>query len=177
MKAKRLLSATVLLAASALPLGLTAAAAGSASASTGGFHVSASIACNNPSSCDLPLGVLTISGPFNADGTASAQTTGTSHLQGGGPADGAQHTTISVANLNGQRGWFIGSDGNFWITNETDTFTGRGGPPVTVFDPFPPYPSDTGIPATPGHYTSTQVFGSPSSPGMHFIIQVTQVPG
>lgn len=37
-------------------------------------------------------------------------------------------------------GWFAGPNGDFWITNETDTFTGRnGGPPVTLSDPFPPY--------------------------------------
>jgi len=176
MKTKRLLSATVLLAASALLLALTVAAPGSAYASTGGFHVAVSFACNSPSSCDEP-GSLAIAGPFNADGTASAHTVGTSHLQGG-PADGAQQVAITVADLGGRPGWFVGPDGNFWITNETDTTIGRtGGPPVSVFDPFPPYPSDTGIPATPGHYNSTEIFGFTPPPGVHFMIQVTKVPG
>jgi hypothetical protein len=99
-------------------------------------------------------------------------------LQGGGPAAGAQHFAVDVADLGGQPGWFAGPNGDIWVTNATETFTGRsGGPPVTVFDGFPPYPSDTGIPAAPGHYNTTQLFGFTTPPGVSFQIQVTQLPG
>lgn len=178
MKAKRLLWASVLALAPALPLAQTAASA-SAHASTAGFHATISLNCNNPSFCGSDgLGGFWGSAQFNSDGTGSAQLTGCDHLQGGGPAAGAQHLLNSVADLNGQPGWFVGPNGDIWVTNSTDTFTGTsGGPPVTVFDPFPPYPSDTLIPAAPGHYDSTQLLGFTPPPGVSFQIQVTQLPG
>jgi hypothetical protein len=176
MKVKRLLWASVLALAPALPLALTAAAPTSAHASTAEFHAAISMSCNNPSACQN-LGSFQGSAQFNSDGTGSAQLTVSGHLRGGGPADGAQHIANSVANLNGQPGWFVGPNGDIWVTNATDTFTGRnGGPPVTMFDPFPPYPSDTGIPAAPGHYNTTQLLGL-TLPGVSFQIQVTQLPG
>src|SRR5262249_41930189 len=73
-------------------------------------------------------------------------------------------------------GWYIGQNGDFFITNETDTFTGHGGPPVTVFDALPPYPHDLGIPAAPGHYDTTRLFGFTPPPAVTFHIQVTQLP-
>ena len=176
MKVKRLLWASVLALAPALTLALTAAAPTTAHASTAGFHATISMSCNNPSVCQN-LGAFQGSAQFNADGTGSAQLTVSGHFQGGGPADGAQHLASSVANLNGQPGWFVGPNGDIWVTNSTDTFTGRsGGPPVTIFDPFPPYPSDTGIPAATGHYNTTQLLGL-TLPGVSFQIQVTQLPG
>jgi len=94
------------------------------------------------------------------------------------PGRGAQHFAVDIADLGGQPGWFAGANGNFFITNETDTFTGRsGGPPVTVSDAFPPYPHDLGIPATAGHFNTTQLFGFTPPPGVTFQIQVTQLPG
>lgn len=179
MKVKRLLWASVLALAPALPLALTAAASTSAHASTAGFHAAISMNCNNPSFCGSGgLGGFWGSAQFNSDGTASAQLIGCSHLQGGGPAAGAQHFANTVADLNGQPGWFVGTNGDIWVTNSTDTFTGRsGGPPVTMFDPFPPYPSDTGIPAAPGHYNTADLLGFTPPPGVSFQIQVTQLPG
>ncbi len=179
MKVKRLLSATVLALASALPLALAAAAPTSAYASGTAFHGSITLHCDNPSFCGSQnLGGFSGTVQFNSDGTASGQLTGVSHLQGSGPAAGAQHEQDAVADLNGQPGWFVGPNGDIMVTNATDTFTGRsGGPPVTVFDPFPPYPGDTGIPAAPGHYNTTQLFGFTPPPGVSFQIQVTQLPG
>jgi hypothetical protein len=179
MKVKRLLSASVLLLASALPLALIAAAPTTAYASGTQIQAAISLNCNNPSFCGSDgLGGFWGSAQFNSDGTASAQLIGCSHLQGGGPAAGAQHLASTVADLNGQPGWFVGSNGDIWVTNSTDTFTGRnGGPPVTAFDPFPPYPSDTGIPAAPGHYNTTELLGFTPPPWVSFQIQVTQLPG
>ncbi len=178
-KVKRLLSASAVLLASALPLALATAAATSAYASGAEIHAAISLNCNNPSFCGSDgLGGFWGSAQFNSDGTGSAQLIGCSHLQGGGPAAGAQDFANTVADLNGQPGWFVGPNGDIWVTNSTDTFTGRsGGPPVTAFDPFPPYPSDTGIPAAPGHYNSTELFGFTPPPGVSFQIQVTQLPG
>ena len=178
MNVRRLLSASVLLLALASPLAMAAAVPTSAYASGAVFKAAVSMNCDNPSFCGSQgLGGFWGSAQFNSDGTGSAQLTVSGHLQGGGPADGAQHLASFVANLNGQPGWFVGPNGDIWVTNSTDTFTGRsGGPPVTIFDPFPPYPSDTGIPAAPGHYNTTQLLGL-TLPGVSFQIQVTQVPG
>jgi hypothetical protein len=62
----------------------------------------------------------------------------------------------------------ISSSENEWVT-----YTGHtGGSPVTVYDPSPPYPSDTGIPAQPGHYSAQTLFGMKAPPGTNFEIQV-----
>jgi hypothetical protein len=179
MKVKRLLWASVLALASAFPLALDAAAPTSAYASGTVFHAAVSMSCDNPSFCGSQnLGGFWGSAQFNSDGTGSAQLIGCSHLQGGGPAAGAQHFSADVADLNGQPGWFVGPNGDIWVTNTTETFTGRsGGPPVTAFDAFPPYPSDTGFPAAPGHYNTTELLGFTPPPGVSFQIQVTQLGG
>jgi hypothetical protein len=179
MNVSRLLSVSVLLLALTYPLAMAAAAPASASASGAVFHVGFSMNCDNPSFCGSQnLGGMWGSAQFNSDGTGSAQLIGASHLEGGGPASGAQHFSAAVADLNGQPGWFVGPNGDIWVTNTTETFTGRsGGPPVTVFDGFPPYPSDTGLPAAPGHYNTTELLGFTPPPGVSFQIQVTQLPG
>ena len=179
MTVKRLRLAGMLLLALASPLALAAAGPTSAYAGGAAFHASVSMNCNNPSFCGSEgLGGFWGSAQFNSDGTGSAQLIGASHLQGGGPAAGAQHFSATVADLNGQPGWFVGPNGDIWVTNTTETFTGRsGGPPVTVFDGFPPYPSDTGFPAAPGHYNTTELLGFTPPPGVSFQIQVTQLPG
>ena len=179
MKGKRLPRAIGLLLSPALPLALALGTPASAYASGIEFHVVESLACNNPSFCgSLNLSGFHGSAQFNSDGTASGQLTALGLLQGGGPGAGAQHFAIDIADLNEQPGWFTGPDGDIFITNETDTFTGRsGGPPVTVFDAFPPYPHDLGIPAAPGHYNTTELFGFTPPAGVTFQIQVTQLPG
>ena len=178
MKVKRLLWASAVLLASAVPLALIAAAPTSAHASGVELHATFSLVCNNPSFCGSDgLSGFWGSAQFNSDGTGSAQLIGCSPICGV-PAAGAQHFASTVADLNGQSGWFVGPNGDIWVTNSTDTFTGRsGGPPVTIFDPFPPYPSDTGIPAAPGHYNTAALFGFAPPPGVSFQIQVTQLPG
>ena len=152
MKGQRLLRATVLVLSPALPLALLAGASANASASGTGFHVVESLSCNDPAFCGS-LNLIGFHGEaqFNADGSGSGQLTVGGIAQGSGPAAGAQHFAIDIADLNGQPGWYVGQNGDFFITNETDTFTGHGGPPVMVFDAFPPYPHDLGIPAAPGH--------------------------
>jgi hypothetical protein len=179
MKSKRLLWAIALLLSPAFPLALVAGAPASASAGGAGFHVVESLGCNNPSFCgSLQLSSFRGTAQLNSDGTASGQLTAAGLVQGSGPGAGAQHFAVDVADLGGQPGWFVGPNGDFFITNETDTFTGRSvGPPLTVFDTFPPYPHDLGIPAAPGHYNTTELFGFTPPPGVTFQIQVTQLPG
>ena len=178
MKGKRFLRATVLLLSPALPLAPLAGAPASASASGTQFHVVETLSCTNPAFCGN-LNLIDFHGQaqFNADGSGSGQLAVGAIVQGSGAAAGAQHFAIDIAALNGQPGWYVGQNGNFFITNETDTFTGHGGPPVTVFDAFPPYPHDLGIPAAPGHYDTTRLFGFTPPPGVTFQIQVTQTPG
>ena len=47
---------------------------------------------------------------------------------------------------------------------------------VTMVDPEPPYPSDTGIPAMAGHFSTDDVLGF-HAPGVSFQVQVVQIPG
>ena len=101
---------------------------------------------------------------FNSDGTADAELTGCGHLQGGG-GGGAGHFHADVPH------WYI-SGGDFWVVDETDTCVGHG-QPVSVFTPGA---QDTGIPAAPGHYNTTQLLGFSPPPGVSFNVQVTKIP-
>jgi hypothetical protein len=85
----------------------------------------------------------------------------------GGPGGaGAGHVDIDL------HSWFIGDNGNFWVTSETDTFIGHGQPQTMEFTPEL---EDTGVPAAPGHYSTTDLFGF-SAPGLAFEIQVAYRP-
>jgi hypothetical protein len=104
-------------------------------------------------------------GEFDRAGTTTwgdAQLTFCGHTVGGGGA-GAGHVTIDI------HSWFIGDNGDFWVTGETDTFNAPGGRQSLTLDPEAP--ADTGIPAAPGHYSTSDLFGF-SAPGLSFNIQV-----
>ena len=146
----------------------TAASASAEYGPTAVYQVTLSFNCNNPSFCGSDgLGGFWGWAVFNNDGTADAELTGCGHIRGVG--GGAGHMSVDAS------GWFIGPNGDFFISSEDVTFVGHG-PPVTVHNPEPPYPSDTGIPATPGHYTATDVFGFQPPPGVAIQIQVTKIP-
>jgi hypothetical protein len=153
-----------------LAISLASAPAANAYGKKAVWQIALSANCNNPKLCgDEGLGGFWGWAEFDSDNTADAEFTGCGHLQGGG-GGGAGHESIEVD------GWFIGDNGNFWIESEDITFIGHG-PPVTVHDPEPPYPADTGVPAAPGHYSiAEEVFGF-SGPGVNFIIQVVLIPG
>ncbi len=97
----------------------------------------------------------------SADGTQTwgdAQTTFCFHTIGGGGA-GAGHTSIDITS------WTISDLGTFVASGtETDTFRGTS-------ETFDVTNEDTGIPATPGHYTSSDILGF-SAPGVAIQIQV-----
>ena len=68
--------------------------------------------------------------------------------------------------------WFVGQNGNFWVEDEMDTYVGHG-PPVTVSVPGA---QDTGIPAAPGHYDTTELLGFTPPPSVAFQVQVAEIP-
>jgi len=162
----------LLLAALAVAAVLAAGFASPAGAYGGGanhdmWQVGFSMNCNNPS---LPLcadiGTGGDWGWFefdrSADGTQTwgdAQTTFCFHTVGGGGA-GAGHTSIDITS------WTISDSGTFVASGtETDSFRGMT-QTITLTN------EDTGIPATPGHYTSSDILGF-SAPGVAIQIQVS----
>jgi hypothetical protein len=171
MKGKRLFSFTVLALATAFGTAFVGASSASA-ASTIEYQVTYSINCNTTAvpQC-VTLGGTWGMVTFYTDGTGHIEITDCSH-SAGRSTGGHLHFEGDVAALAGQPGWYIGADGDFFITNETDTFSGNG-PQVTVFDAYPPYPQDTGIPAAPGHYTAQTLFGFEPPPGFSLSFQVT----
>ena len=133
------------------------------------YQVAISQNCNNPTFCGPNLGGFWGWAVFNSDGTADAELTGCGHLVGGGGPGtaGAGHFHADVEN------WYIDPDtGTFWVSDETDTFVGHG-PPQSSFTPDP---SDTGIPAAPGHYSTDEILGFAAPPGVSFQIQVVKIP-
>ena len=60
---------------------------------------------------------------------------------------------------------------DFWIQSETATF--NDGPPLA--DPFAPYPFDSGMIASPGHYSQRDLIGSPHH-GVRAYMDVTRKP-
>ena len=156
-------------------LALTVAGAGAVGAAAYGsaaqWQIGLSFNCNNPSICGSQLGGFWGWAEFDNDGTADAQLTDCQHLQGGRAA-GAHHVSVDVP----AGGWYIGSNGDFFVTSEVDTITGRtGGPPVVIT--VASENMDTMIPASPGHYSSQTLFGSAAPPGANFEIQVVLIPG
>jgi len=136
------------------------------------WQVGISFNCNNPSVCGDQLGGFWGWAEFDravSQTWGDAQLTGCGHTIGGigGPGGaGAGHFAVDI------HSWYIGPNGDFWLTGETDTFVGGGPPQSQVFDPEN---SDTGVPAAPGHYDTTQLFGF-SAPGLAFQIQVAYRP-
>ncbi len=138
------------------------------------WQIAISENCDNPSFCQ-GLGGFWGWAEFDAGGTGEAQLTGCGHLQAPSALTGAQHFssdgtyTIMISPIDGLP--------HFFIVDEMVTFTGHnGGPPVTVHDPNPPYPSDTGIVAMPGHYNTMDILGFQAPPGVSFQVQVVQLP-
>ena len=131
------------------------------------YQVGISFNCDNKTACAPDLGGFWGWAVFNTDGTADAELTGCGHLVGGpgGGGGGASHFSADVES------WFV-QGGDFWVSGETDTYVGRGGPTTVSV----PGSSDTGIPATPGHYDTTELMGFTAPPGVTFQVQVTEIP-
>jgi hypothetical protein len=135
------------------------------------WQIGFSFNCNNPTpgACDFNGGTGGDWGwvefDRSADGTQTwgdAQTAFCFHTIGGGGA-GAGHSSIDVTS------WTIapGSAGPqtfFASGTETDSFRGMT-QTITLTN------EDTGIPAAPGHYDTSQILGF-SAPGIAFHLQV-----
>jgi hypothetical protein len=155
-----------LAAAAVLALGFAApAGAYGGGASHDMWQVGLSMNCNNPSVCaDFGTGGDWgwVEFDRSADGTQTwgdAQTTFCFHTVGGGGA-GVGHSSIDITS------WTISGSGTFVVSGtETDTFRG-------MTETFTLTDEDTGIPATPGHYTASDILGS-SAPGVAIQIQVS----
>jgi hypothetical protein len=169
---RSILTVAGLAAAAMLAVGL----ASPASAYGGGaghdmWQVGISGNCNNPSICNTPEFGGT--GGFwgwaefdrSADGTQTwgdAEFAFCFHTVGGGGA-GAGHTSFDIES------WTIapGSAGpQTFYASGVETDTGHGTPTTTEFTN-----QDTGIPAVPGHYSTSDVFGF-TEPGLAFQAQV-----
>ncbi len=136
------------------------------------WQIGLSANCNNPDFCGS-LGGFWGWVEFDSGGQGDATITGCEHLTAAGPVHvaGADHFNIEIT------GWTIapGSAGpaTFFVTSEEDTITGgTGGPPITIIIPSEYF--DTGIPAVPGHYNTSQLLGF-TAPGVAFQIQVVQL--
>jgi hypothetical protein len=161
----------VLLASAGAVLALSASPA---SAYGGGadhdmWQVGLSFNCNNPDVCGAELGGFW--GWVEFDRSA-AQTWGDAELTGcghtvaaGGPGlAGAIHSSVEIES------WTIepGSAGpqTFFVSGEeTDSFRG-------VKETFDISHLDTGIPAVPGHYSTSEIIGMSAPPGVAIQIQV-----
>jgi hypothetical protein len=96
--------------------------------------------------------------------TGDAQLTGCFH----GAFQGAAHTSVDITN------WWVapGSAGpNTFFTDEVDTNTFRGHTEVVTLTN-----NDIGVPAVPGHYSTSQIFGFTPPPGVSAQIQVAFKP-
>jgi hypothetical protein len=155
-------------------LGATAAPAGAygGGANHDMWQVGLSFNCNNPDFCDAELGGFWGWFEFDrsADGTQTwgdAQATFCFHtVGGGGPGSaGAGHSSVEIES------WTIeeGSAGpqTFFASGEVTDFAPGGVKETSEFTHL-----DTGIPATPGHYSTTQILGFVPPPGVALQIQV-----
>lgn len=134
------------------------------------WQVGISVNCNNPDVCGAELGGFWGWAEFDrsADGSQTwgdAEFAGCGHVVGGGGPrlSGAGHISVEIES------WTIaaGSAGPqtfFASGEETDSFQGT----KTTFD-FSNL--DTGIPATPGHYSTSDILGF-TAPGVAFQTQV-----
>src|SRR5262249_12140300 len=161
----------VLLAAAAAALGLSASPA---SAYGGGadhdmWQVGLSFNCNNPAVCGDELGGFWgwVEFDRSADGTQTwgdAQLTGCSHTVGGGGFAGPVHSSVEIESWTIEPG-SAGPQTFFASGEETDSHKG-------VKETFDITHVDTGIPATPGHYSTREIIGMTPPPGVAIQIQV-----
>ena len=160
----------VLIASMAVSTALLVGGAGTAGAYGGGaghdmWQVGISFNCNNPDFCPS-LGGFWAWAEFDrsADGTTwgDVEGAGCFHTLGGGGA--AVHLSLEIESWTIEPG-SAGPQTFFANGEETDSFRGTN----TTFDITH---FDTGVPAVPGHYSTSDVFGFDPPPGVAVQIQV-----
>jgi hypothetical protein len=168
MRRIRLLIASLAVSA-ALLVGTTAtAAAYGGGADHDMWQVGISFNCNNPDFCSTNLGGFWAWAEFDrsADGTVTwgdAEGAGCFHTLGGG-GGAAIHISFEIESWTIEPG-SAGPQTFFANGEETDSFRGD----KTTFDVTH---FDTGVPAVPGHYSTSDVFGFDPPPGVAVQIQV-----
>jgi hypothetical protein len=163
----------LMLAALAAAAALTAGFASSAGAYGGGashdmWQVGLSFNCNNPAICGDELGGFWGWVEFDRAGTQTwgdAELAFCAHEVGaGGPGfAGAGHASIEIESWTIEPG-SAGPQTFFASGEETDSLRGDS-------ETFDFTHEDTGIPAIPGHYSTSDIFGL-TAPGLAFQIQV-----
>lgn len=139
----------------------TVAAYGNAHGAHQTYQIAVSSNCNNTAICGDQLGGFWGWAVLYSDGTGEAELTGCGHLtHGGGPG------TAGAGHWHDDFTYDLSNTTELVTLSETQTYVGHG-QPVTVTVPG----SDTGIPLTPGHYNTTDMFGF-SAPGVAFVVQV-----
>ena len=129
------------------------------------YQIAISQNCDNPTICGAGgTGGFWGWAVLYSDGTGDAELTGCGHLVGsGGPG------TAGATHFHDNFTYDLTNTKDLVTLSETQTYVGHG-TPVTVTVPG----SDTGIPLTPGHYNTTQIFGF-SAPGVSANIQVVKL--
>jgi len=132
------------------------------------WQVGISFNCNNPDFCPS-LGGFWAWAEFDrsADGTVTwgdVEGSGCSHTVGGGGFAGAVHVSVEIESWTIEPG-SAGPQTFFANGEETDTFRGTS----TTFDITH---FDTGVPAVPGHYSTSDVLGFNAPPGVAIQIEV-----
>lgn len=168
MRRFRVLVGAIALAASLLAVTVSPAAAYGGGADHDMWQIGLSFNCNNPDLCGSQQGGFWgwVEFDRSADGTqtwGNAELTGCTHSVGGGGFAGASHISVEITS------WTIapGTAGpmTFYATGvETESFRGdKVTRPITNMD--------TGIPAVPGHYSTSEILGM-TAPGVAIQIQV-----
>lgn len=133
------------------------------------WQVGLSFNCNNPDFCGDELGGFWgwVEFDRSADGTQTwgdAELAFCAHTVGGGGFAGAGHTSIEVESWTIEPG-SAGEQTFFASGEQTDSFRG-------TTDTFDITHEDTGIPAVPGHYSTSEILGFSPPPGVAIQIQV-----
>lgn len=138
----------------------TVAAYGNSGGAHQTYQIAISSNCNNTAICGAELGGFWGWAVLYGDGTGEAELTGCGHLtHGGGPG------TAGAGHFHDDFTFDLSNAKELVTLSETQTYVGRTRMTITVPG------SDTGIPLTPGHYDTTDLFGF-SAPGVSFMIQV-----
>jgi hypothetical protein len=163
----------LVIASLAVSVALLGGTAATATAYGGGadhdmWQVGISFNCNNPAFCGPSLGGFWAWAEFDrsADGTVTwgdVEGAGCFHTLGGG-GGAAIHVSVEIESWTIEPG-SAGPQTFFASGEETDSFRGN----KTTFDITH---FDTGVPAVPGHYSASDIFGFDPPPGVAVQIQV-----
>ena len=166
--------------------GLAGAGGSAANKPVAYWHLTGTITCAQPKTCVLPKWMSYLSNPFDAVEFADHSIYYKATVIAVGRSGPHRcDTTLFAKPFTGRcvvhdfgigfvkkttiPGPYKGPD--FWVASETGQI---GTDPKLVVNPFPPYPVDTGNPATPGHYTTADL--ADPAPGLSIVQDVVRTP-